>query len=226
MKSILEAPDLKGKRVLVRVDWSVPVQHGKVLDDYQIRKSLPTIEYLQKAGAKITLISHAEKDDESLLPMFQCAKEFLPLTFVELSDMVLLENLRQNAGEKGNSEAYAKKLAALGDIYVNEAFGVSHREHASVVGVPKFLPSYVGLRFIEEVERLSSVFYPKRPFLFILGGAKFDTKLPLLEKFIQIADHVFVVGDLAHNFFKAKNMEIGHSLVSESDFNLIEKLSN
>ena len=226
MKSILEAPDLKGKRVLVRVDWSVPVQHGKVLDDYQIRKSLPTIEYLQKAGAKITLISHAEKDDESLLPMFQCAKEFLPLTFVELSDMVLLENLRQNAGEKGNSEAYAKKLAALGDIYVNEAFGVSHREHASVVGVPKFLPSYVGLRFIEEVERLSSVFYPKRPFLFILGGAKFDTKLPLLEKFIQIADHIFVVGALAHNFFKAKNMEIGHSLVSESDFNLIEKLSN
>lgn len=225
MKSILEAPELKGKRVLVRVDWSVPTSGGKVVNDYQIKKSLPTIKYLQKAGAKITLVSHAEKDDDSLLPIYKCAKEFLPeLTFVEPSDLVLLENLRQNKGEKENSKKFAKKLAGLGNIFVNEAFPVSHREHASIVGVPELLPSYAGLQLALEVKTLSKAFYPKRPFLFILGGAKFDTKLPLLKKFIHIADCIFVGGALAHNFFKILGKDIGDSLVSDDDFGLKELL--
>jgi len=226
MKSILEAGDLKGKRVLVRVDWSVPTQNGTVMDDYQIRKSIPTIEYLQKAGTKVTLMSHAERDEDSLKSIYECAKEFLPeLTFIKPSNLVLLENLRKIKGERENSKAFAKKLASLGDIFVNEAFPVSHREHASIVGVPKFLPSYAGLQLALEVVTLSKAFYPKRPFLFILGGAKFDTKLPLLKKFIHIADEIFVGGALAHNFFKELGKDVGDSLVSDGDFGLKELLN-
>ena len=225
MKSIIEAGDLKGKRVLVRVDWSVPTQNGEVLDDYPIKKSIPTIEYLVKAGASIVLISHAERDTESLAPIFEHAKQYLPmLTFIEPSNLVLLENLRQNPGEKENSAKYAKELAKLGDIYVNEAFSESHREYASMVGVPKLLPSFAGLRLKEEVDRLSSAFYPKRPFLFILGGAKFDTKLPLLKKFTNIADYIFVGGALANNFFKEQGKDIGSSLVKEGNYGLKELL--
>lgn len=226
MKSILEAGNLSGRRVLVRVDWSVPTQNGKVINNFQIKKSFPTIEYLQKAGAKITLISHAERDEDSLEPIYECAKEFLPsLTFIKPSGLVLLENLRQNKDEKGNSKKFAKELASLGDIFVNEAFSVSHREHASVVGLPEILPSYAGLQLTLEVETLSKAFYPKRPFLFILGGAKFDTKLPLLKKFVHIADDIFVGGALAHNFFKELGKDIGDSLVSDGDFGLKELLN-
>src|SRR3989344_1879223 len=114
MKSITEATNLKGKRVLVRVDWSVPTQDGKIMNDYQIRKSFPTIEYLRKAGAKVILISHAERDTDSLLPIFQYVKEFLPLTFKKPSDLVLLENLRQNKGERENSKEFAQTLAKQG----------------------------------------------------------------------------------------------------------------
>lgn len=226
MKSILEAGDLKDKRVLVRVDWSVPTSGGEVVNDYQIVRSFPTIEYLQKAGAKITLISHAEKDEDSLLSIYNYVKKLLPkLTFIKPSDLVLLENLRQDKGEKENSKKFAKELAKLGDIFVNEAFPVSHREHASIVGVPKLLPSYAGLQLTLEVETLSKAFYPKRPFLFIIGGAKFDTKLPLLKKFIQIADYIFVGGALAHNFFREIGKDIGDSLIHDGDFGLKELLA-
>lgn len=221
MKSITKVKGLQGKRVLVRVDWSVPTSGGKVISDYQIKKSLPTIEYLQKAGAKIVLISHAEKDKDSLEPIYKHVKGLVPqLTFIKPSGMVLLENLRQNKGEKENSKKFAKELASLGDIFVNEAFSVSHREHASIVGVPEFLPSYAGLQLVLEAETLSKAFYPKRPFLFILGGAKFSTKLPLLKKFIHIADDIFVGGALANNFFKELGRDIGNSLVSNGDFEL------
>ncbi len=226
MKLLTETGNLKGKRVLVRVDWSVPTQDGKAINDFQIRKSFPTIEYLRKAGAKITLISHAERDEDSLLDIFNHAKNFLPLTFIKPSNLVLLENLRRNKGEKENSEKFAKELAKHGDIFVNEAFPVSHRVHASVVSVPKLLPSFAGLQFALEVTTLSKAFYPKRPFLFILGGAKFDTKLPLLKKFINIADEIFVGGALANNFFKEQGQDVGISLVKEGDFGLSELLKS
>lgn len=225
MKSIKEAGDLTGKRVLVRVDWSVPTADGLVLNDYQLKKTFPTIEYLQKAGAKVILISHAERDTDSLKPIFEHVKNFLPLTFIEQSDLMLLENLRQNKGEKENSKEYAKKLASLGDIFVNEAFSVSHREHASIVGVPKLLDSYLGIQFSLEIEELSKAFYPKRPFLFILGGAKFDTKIPLLKKFISIADHIFVGGAIANNFLREQGVDVGNSLVGEGDFKIRELLN-
>ena len=225
MKSITKAGDLTGKRVLVRVDWSVPTADGVVLNDYQIKRTFPTLEYLQKAGAKVILISHAERDTDSLKPIFEHVKNFLPLTFIEQSDLMLLENLRQNKGERENSNEYAKELASLGDIFVNEAFPVSHREHASIVGVPKLMESYVGMQFSLEIEELSKAFYPKRPFLFILGGAKFDTKIPLLKKFINIADSIFVGGAIANNFLREQGVDIGNSLVGEGDFKIRELLN-
>jgi len=197
MKSITEAQGLNGKRVIVRVDWSVPVQSGKVLNDYSIKRSLPTIEYLREAGAKVILLSHAEDKGDSLLPVFEHVKNFLPLTFGDSSDIVLYENLRLDDREENNSEEYARELAGMGDIFINEAFSVSHRRHASIVGLPKFLPSYIGFEFSDEVKNLSEAFHPPHPFLLILGGAKSETKLPLVEKFINIADHIFIGGAVA-----------------------------
>ncbi|MDO8589766.1 MAG: phosphoglycerate kinase [bacterium] len=213
-KSITEAGDLKGKRVLVRVDWNVPIEDGKVIDDFRIKKSLPTLEYLKNAGAKVTIITHLEPKGTSV--------EFLKMYVPE--GMELLENLRDNLGEESNSEAFAKELASGADIYVNEAFSVAHRRHASIVGVPSLLPSFIGLQFALEIKELSKAFYPKKPFLFILGGAKFDTKLPLLKKFIHIADYIFVGGALANNFFKEQGMDVDGSLVKEGNFGLKELL--
>ena len=129
-------------------------------------------------------------------------------------EVVLLENLRRDPREKTNDESFGKELASLADLYVNEAFPVSHRPHASVVGIPKFLPSFAGLRFAQEVKYLSAAFNPPKPFLFILGGAKFETKLPLIKKFITVADYVYVGGALANDLFKAKSLPVGDSKVS------------
>jgi len=214
MKSILEAGDVKNKKVFVRVDWNAPIESGKVVDDFRIKKSLPTLEYLKNAGAKVVIATHLEPKGTSAEPL----KLYVP------EGMKLLGNLRDNPGEERNSEEFAKELASKADIYVNEAFSVSHREHASIVGLPRLLPSFIGLQFALEIKELSKAFYPKKPFLFILGGAKFDTKLPLLKKFIHIADHIFVGGALANNFFKEQGVDIGNSLVSLGDFGLKELL--
>ena len=210
MKSILEAGDLKGKKVLVRVDWNVLIEDGKVVDDFRIKKSLSTLEYLKGAGAKVVIATHLEPEDTDT----KLLQTYVP------KGMRLLENLRTNPGEESNSKEFAEKLASKIDLYVNEAFSVSHRRHASIVGVPLYLPSYIGLQFALEIKELSKAFYPKKPFLLILGGAKFDTKLPLLKKFIHIADCIFVGGALANNFFKEQGVDIGRSLASEGDFGL------
>jgi phosphoglycerate kinase len=223
MKTITEAGNLEGKKVLVRVDWNVPVLDGQVADDFRIRHSLPTIEFLRKAGAEVIILSHYTGEGDSLAPIAEHARKYLPqLAFNGEGNLRLMENLRHDPGEKKNDPAFAEKLAKLGEIYVNEAFSASHREHASIVSLPKLLPSYAGLRFAEEVNELSKAFYPKHPFLFILGGAKFDTKLPLLKKFMDIADDIFVGGALANDFFKAMGKDVGVSLVSDGEFGLSE----
>lgn len=215
MRLITETENLHGQRVFVRVDWNVPIENGEVFNDFRIKKSLPTLGYLKNAGAKVIVATHLEPKNVSLEPL----KAYLP------EGVELMENLRENPGEEDNSERFAKELASKADIYVNEAFSVSHRAHASIVGVPKFLPSFAGLQFSHEIKELSKAFYPPKPFLLILGGAKFDTKLPLLKKFINIADRIFIGGALANNFFKEQGMDIGNSLVSEGDFNLKELLN-
>jgi phosphoglycerate kinase len=187
IRSIKEAGDLKGKRVLVRVDWNVPMKNGKVEDTHRIEKTLQTLNYLKDAGAEVTLMTHLEPVTESIEPL----REFVP------QGMKLLDNLRINPGEKENDVEFAKELASHGDIFVNEAFSASHREHASIVGVPKLLPSYAGFEFVEEVENLSKAFNPEHPFLLIMGGAKIETKLPFIEKFLEKADELFIGGTLA-----------------------------
>ena len=237
MKFLKDIPVLNGVKVLVRVDFNVPIKNGLVVDDFRIRSAMPTIEYLCSKKAKVILLAHLEGNDgqnPSLEPAaVQLNKLGIETSFVK--DMknahttieegmldgqcVLLENLRFFEGEKKNDSKFAQELASLGDIYVNDAFSVSHRKHASIVGIPELLPSYAGLQFQSEIENLSKAFDPKHPFLFILGGAKFETKLPLLDKFLNIADMIFVGGALANDLVKAKGLEVGKSLVS-SDPNL------
>ncbi|MFH1472927.1 MAG: phosphoglycerate kinase [bacterium] len=193
MKSIKEAGDLKGKRVLVRVDWSVPLVNGAVLDDFQIKESLPTIEYLKKSGAEVIIATHLDSIDPSVAPLLK----FVP------EGVTILDNLRADPREKTNDEGFAKELAGKADIFVNDAFPESHRNYASIVGVPKFLPSFAGLGFMREIEELSKVFNPEHPFLLIIGGAKFETKIPLIKKFLNIADGIFIAGAIAKPAFDA-----------------------
>ncbi|MES3005704.1 MAG: phosphoglycerate kinase [Patescibacteria group bacterium] len=241
IKSIKEMGDIKGKKVIVRFDFNVPIQDGKVVDDLRIKKSLQTLSFLRNAGAKTIIISHIEAKDGSTItlePVADYLKILAPLNFVKdflnkdiasvavdamnNGDVVLFENLRLSKGEKKNDLDFSAYLASFGDMYVNDAFSVSHREHASVVGVPKLLPHYAGFNLIEEIENLNSVANPERPFLFILGGAKFETKMPLIQKFIDKADSIFVGGALMNNFFKEQGLNVGKSLVSEGTFNLVE----
>lgn len=244
MKTIRDIEHLDGVKVLVRCDFNVPVRNGKVVDDFRLRIALPTIKYLYEKGAKVILISHLETNEGDAASLKPVADHFNSLgtpvifidnyrnthqiveTFVEGACIVLLENLRTLAGEKNNDDKFAAELASLADIYVNEAFPVSHREHASIVSVPRHLPSYAGFHFEKEVENLSKTFNPARPFVFILNGAKFETKIPLLNKFLNIADTVFVGGALATDFFKQKGYEVGNSLVSKSEINLAEASRN
>ncbi len=244
MKSVKDLKNLKGKRIILRADFNVPIKfardggNGVVLDDFRIKKVVPTILYLQKKGAKVIIISHIGDDGkESLLPVANKLKKYIKdvdfiqtpifsnetqkiLNSLKNKDIVMLENLRRETGEKKNSPSFARALSRYGDIYVNDAFSVSHREHASIVGITKYLPGYAGFQMEAEVENLSKVFNPVHPFLFILGGAKFETKIPLIKKFLRQADHIFIAGAIANDFFKAKGYEVGTSLVSDANFQI------
>jgi len=216
---------LKGKRVLVRVDFNVPIKDGRVLDDFRIRKALPTIKFLEKRGAKIILITHLGKDgSESLAPTI---KHFFKISKCSKSQISFFDNIRKFPGEMKNDITFAKKLSKLGDIYVNDAFSVSHRIHASIVGLPKFLPSYAGFQLEEEIKNLSkAIKNVKHPFLFIAGGVKFSTKIPLIQKYLKLADYIFLGGALSNNFLKAKGYEVGKSLVDDMNHNVKKFLKN
>ncbi len=238
IKSIKEIKNLKGKTVLLRADFNVPIEKGKVVDDFRIEKTIPTIKYLKQKGAKIIIVSHAGEDGaQTLEPVAKVLNKYVKTFFVPQTmpknlilrngEVVLLENIRREAGEMKNDASFAKKLASLGDIYVNEAFPVSHREHASIVGVPKYLPHYAGLQMMTEIEHLEKVSKnPKHPFLFILGGAKFSTKMPLINKFLKTADTVSITGALANDFLKASGFEVGKSLIDDGDFGIAKIVNN
>lgn len=238
MKSIKDITALSGKKVLLRVDFNVPIKDGKILDDFRIKKAIPTIEYLQKKGAIVIILAHIGDDGkESLKPVSIRLKKYIPKSnFITTSifadetediirdakkgDVFLLENLRRETGEKNNSPSFARALSRYGEIYINDAFSVSHRSHASIVGITKYLPGYAGFQMQEEVENLSKAFSPEHPFLFILGGAKFDTKIPLIKKFLRDANNVFIGGALANDFFRARGYQVGTSLVDNTDFQI------
>ncbi len=237
IKNLQEVRNLKDRRVLVRVDWNVPVGDDGRVDEseaFRVTKSLETIKYLRDSGAKTIVMSHIGRGKkDSLYPVAEYTKNLLPIRFIATwdheailgavsnmsgGDVILLENLRQNTGEEENSEKFASFLSTLGDMYVNEAFAVSHRAHASLSAITQYLPSYAGLWLQKEISNLQKVMQePERPFLFILGGAKFDTKISLIRKFEGVADEIFIGGALANNFFKRLGMEIGKSLVDDSE---------
>lgn len=225
MKSIKSLKNLKGKRVIVRVDFNVPVKDGVIDDNFRIKKGISTIKYLVDKGANILILMHLGKDGtDDVTPII---KEFFRLSKIAKKSVEFYPNIRKFKGEEANDKSFAKELAKLGDIYVNDAFSVSHRAHTSVVGLPKLLPSYAGFQLEEEVKNLSQVFdKPKHPFLFILGGAKFSTKMPLIKKYLKIADYVFIGGALANDFLKAKGFEVGESLVDKENYNIGKLLNN
>jgi len=242
MKDIRSAKDLKSKKVLLRCDLNVPVKDGKILDDFRLVRTLSTIDFLREKDAKIILIGHIGRDSKnSLAPTHEFFKKYFPVNFTQEvigsktssaidsmkdGEIVLLENLRRHEGETENDSIFAKQLASLGDIYVNNAFSVSHRKHASIIGVPKLLPSYAGILFQEEIEELSVALTPPAPALCILGGAKFNTKEPLVRKLLDVYDNVFVSGALAHDFFRTKGYNIGKSLSADTGVNLKELVEN
>jgi len=228
LQSVKKA-NLKGKRVLLRVGFDVPIKNGKVAEDFRIKKSLPTIRLLQYKEAKVILLSHLGKKGASQKPVAKYLNsylknfKFIPRIFgaeaekniakMKNGDVIMLENLRNDPGEEKNDKNFAKKLAKMGDTYVNEAFSVSHRSHASIVGIPTYLPSFTGLLFENELNNLNRAFKPKHPFLLILGGVKFESKLRVLERFLKISDKIFIGGVLANNFLKLKGIDIGKSVV-------------
>lgn len=197
MRSLWNAK-LTERRVLMRVDFNVyPVKPHEP----RIEKIIPTIRYLLARGAEVTLLTHLEMND-GRMPSVGPLVRYLKKRRFPTGEIVFLENLRKNPGEKRNDLKFAKKLAKLGDIYVNEAFSVSHRRHASLVLLPKLLPSYMGFLFEEEIKNLSKVFNPPRPFTLILAGGKVQTKLPLLRALLPKADRVLLGGIIANVFLK------------------------
>lgn len=230
MKIIRDIPVLENIPVLVRASLNVPVKDGKVESTFRLRSALPTIEYLRKKNAKVILISHISgKGTESLEPMWKAMQEFIsdikfcPVTtgpearkaVKELSagGVLVLENLRRNAGEEANDQKFAEELAELADVFVQDTFDVCHRKHAGVVGVTELLPSYAGFLVMAEVEELTKALKPSHPSLAVISGAKFATKQPVIKKLLSLYDHVFVGGALANDFIKAKGLPVGSSLV-------------
>ncbi len=241
-KCINDVPDevLKGKRVLVRVDFNVPLDKERnITDDNRIRASLPTINYLIDKEAKVILMSHLGRPEGEPNPQFSLdvvAKRlsellgkdvmFLPdcigkevkerLSSLKEGEVALLENLRFHKEEKKNDEGFAKELASLGDIYVNDAFAASHRKHASVVGVARFLPAYAGFLVAKEIDVLSSLLEsPQTPFMAILGGAKVSDKIGVIQNLMNKVSTILIGGGMSYTFLKSQGYEIGDSLLEE-----------
>ncbi|MFT7506995.1 MAG: phosphoglycerate kinase [Acidimicrobiales bacterium] len=231
-KSITTCTNLQGKYVFLRASINVPIVDGEVKNQFRITRGIATIQYLSSRGARVIMAGHLGRDATvSVAPIAKVLSHYIPVSFSkevigdtttqlrdEMKDgeVLMLENLRSDEREKENDIEYAKELADLVDIYVNDAFSASHREHASLSAITQFLPSFAGLNFVHEYQELSKALQPKSPSLFLIGGAKFDTKMPLVEKFLDVYDHLFIGGALANDFFKAKGFETGASLVSDA----------
>ena len=244
IQDFLKNNDVGSKTFMVRADFNVPIADGIVVEDLRMRSIIPTVNLLKDASAKIILISHLETKDGSGMEVV--AKHFneklgVSVKFIDEvvgdnvkkaaaglldGEILLLQNLRVNPGEKTNNEDFAKELASYADFYVNDAFSVSHREHASVVGIPKFLPHFAGVQLMKEIKSLQEAINPPHPFVFILGGAKFETKLPLIRKYLDKAEYVILGGALVNDVYKARGFNIGKSLVSDGSIDISGIVSN
>lgn len=230
MRIITECGEVQGKYVIVRASCNVPVAEGQVVNDFRLKSMLPTLEWLREQGARTIVIAHIGREpNESLKPVHEALLKYLPIEWggdifddvfkthreaMQDGEIILAENIRQDAREAENNEDMAEYLASLADIYVNEAFDNIHREHTSMVALPQLLPNYAGINFYNEVINGKKAMHPEHPSLFIIGGAKFETKTPLIEKYLTTYDFVFVGGALAHDILKADGYEVGQSLVS------------
>ncbi|MBS3909328.1 MAG: phosphoglycerate kinase [Actinobacteria bacterium] len=239
--------DVSGKRVLVRVDFNVPLREGVVTDDSRIRAALPTIEYLVERGAKVILMSHLgrPKGVDDALRLDAVAQELADMLdkqvekadttvgddVVEAIDrlgpggILLLENLRFNEGEKKNDPEFASRLGQLADVYVNDAFGASHRAHASIVGLSKHMPAVAGLLLEKEIDTLTAILKdPDRPLIAILGGSKVSDKIGVIEKFLDIVNALVIGGGMCFTFLKAKGYDIGNSLLEEDKLDFCRRI--
>jgi 3-phosphoglycerate kinase len=247
-KQTIRDVDVQGKRVLLRADYNVPLVQGKITDDYRIKQSLPTVQYLLEHGAKVIICSHLGRPDgkpDSSASLFPVAKrlhelldkevEFAPDCVGERAEkaaaslnsgqVLLLENLRFHPQEEANDSEFAKQLALLADVFVQDGFGVVHRAHASTEAVTHFLPSVAGLLLEKEVGTITNVMEaPQRPLAAVIGGAKIADKIDILNKFIDIADFVAVGGAMANTFLVAQGVDVAKSLYDKHDVSLAKDI--
>ena len=235
-KTLDQVGDLAGKRALVRVDFNVPMEAGRVTDDTRLRAALPTLQRLAGAGAKVAILAHFDRPkgkrvpEMSLKPVVEPLAVLLgqPVTFADdcvgesaakaidalaSGGFVMLENLRYHAGEEANDSAFVAELAKLGDLYVNDAFSAAHRAHASTEGLARALPAYAGVSMQRELEALEAALgAPKRPVLGVVGGSKVSTKLDLLKNLVTKLDRLAIGGGMANTFLNARGIAVGRSL--------------
>ena len=216
--------DISGKRVLVRTDFNVPLDNGIIRDDLRIREAIPTLKYLVDNGAEVTACTHLGRpkgkfeEKYSLEPIRVRLNEILP-------GIKLLDNLRFHSGEEANDPQFIEQLVAGQDIYVNDAFGASHRSHASITGPPQLLPSAAGRLLQNEVEILLKVRNkPKRPFVAILGGSKVSDKLGVIDALVQVVDKLLIGGGMCFTFLKAQGQQVGSSLLEEGQVDYCKEL--
>ncbi len=244
--SLKALPIKEGKRVLVRADLNVPLKDGRIIDDTRIRESLPTIRYLLKKKAIVLLLSHfgrpagvdeklrmdavAERLEKLLkqhvLKLDDCVGAEVEDCVNEMhsGDVAVLENVRFHPEEEANDDAFARALSETADFYVNDAFGSSHRAHASIVGVPKYLPGAAGLLLENEIKMLGRALKPKKPFVLVLGGAKVSDKIGVIENLAKKASRILVGGAMAFTFLKASGESVGKSLVEDDKLGLARRL--
>lgn len=250
MKKTIRDIDVKGKRIVARCDFNVPMQDGVITDDNRIVAALPTIKYLVEKGAKVVLMSHLgrpkgeAKMEYTLEPVANRLSQVLgqEVKFIscpevvndqvkaaaeELKDgeVMLLENVRFRKEETDNEAGFAKELASLGEIFVQDAFGTAHRAHASTAGIADYLPAVSGFLIEKEVKFLgSAVENPERPFVAIMGGAKVGDKIPVIENLLQKVDTLIIGGGMAYTFFKSMGLEIGKSILDADNIELAQNL--
>lgn len=239
--------NFKNKQVLVRVDFNVPLEDSRIVNDFRMQAALPTIKYLLEQGAKVILLSHLGRPVNtekqcSLEIVSQHLSELLgqPVKFlndclssqtkegvkkIKSGQVVILENLRFYPGEVKNEPSFAKQIADLGEVFVNDAFGVIHRPHASIIGLPQYLPSCAGLLLEKEIKTLSKVLdKPEHPLVIIIGGVKISTKIKVIKSFLERADDLILGGALANTVISAKGFAIGKSIVEEAMIDEVKKL--
>lgn len=236
-KKTIKDVDVRGKRVLVRVDFNVPLAEGAVTDDTRVRAALPTLRYLIDHGARVIVVSHlgrpkGEPDEQyTMRPVRRVLQRLLgrnvffapEVMSQETRDSVerlgdgeilVLENVRFHPGEKANDPDFARELASLADIFVNDAFGAAHRAHASTAGVAEYLPAYAGLLFAREIETITGILGdPERPFVAILGGSKVSDKIGVIDKLLDTVDQLVIGGGMCFTFLKAKGFDVGKSIL-------------